>query len=734
MVNIVKFIGIITYTASVMLGFWACEEPKNLNSGLPVLTGTVSIDGYTQIGQMLTANTSGLGGDGTISYLWKRNGTDEIGSDNTYMVQTDDVGSTITVTVTCSGYSGSITSEPSDIITSYTPGLAFTPINNGTAFSVSKGTANASFVIIPAVFNELPVIEIADSGFSSYTNMTGIILPNGVTRIGNYAFFNCGNLESIVIPAGVTNIGNFAFQDCGSLDTIFYGGESSSNWASIAVGSSNTVLTGADRYYYSETNPDTIGFFWRFVNGVPVGLTHYSVTFNSNGGSAVTDQIIANGSKATRPGNPTRDGYIFDNWYSDSELTEVYNFSAIVTSSITLYAKWIDVYTVNFNSNGGSTVPAQDIVSGNTATRPLNPTRSGYVLDNWYSDSELTAVYNFSTPVTSGIMLYAKWLEACTVIFNSNGGSAVTDQIIGNGSTVTRPGNPTRNGYVLEGWYNDSGLTTVYNFSTSVTFNITLYAKWKVWNVNTDGIEMVQIPAGTLTWPDAKITLSTFKMGKYEVTQEFYRTIIGTNPSYFTYSPAAGEIQGKRPVDQVTWYDAIEFCNKLSEIEGLTPVYTITGRTPTVGYPITSATVTANWKADGYRLPTEAQWEYACRAGSTTRWYFGDDIYELANYAWYSAISGGKTHEVGKKLPNAFGLYDMYGNVREWCWDWYASLPITNQTDYSGAVSGSSRVMRGGDWDYDWANVYSDSSLRISYNPGSRRNWWGEFGFRVVLP
>jgi len=727
MVKTVKLMGIIAILAVIEVGFWGCED----GGGYPTLTGTVYIEGFTQVGQTLTANTSNLDGDGTISYLWKRNGTDEIGSDKTYTVKTEDIGSTITVTVTRSGYSDSITSESTAIITSYTPGLAFTLINNGTAYSVSKGTATASFVTIPTVFNGLPVIEISDSGFSSYSNMTSIIIPNGVTRLGNYAFFNCGNLESAVIPAGVTNIGNFAFQDCGSLTTVYYGGASSTNWASVAIGSSNTTLTNADRYYYSETNLGIAGFFWHFVNGVPVGFINYSVIFVSNGGSAVTAQVIEYGYTATYPDNPTRSGYVFHDWYSDIELTIEYDFYTSIVSNITLYAKWADPYnTVIFNSNGGSAVTAQVIEYGHTATRPNNPTRDGYIFDDWYSNIDLTTVYDFYyTPVTSNITLYAKWLVPYTVTFNSNGGSAVIDQFIGNGRTATRPDNPTRSGYVIENWYRDSGLTTLYNFSTPVTSNITLYAKWKVWNVSIDGIEMVQIPEGTLAWPTATITLSAFKMGKYEVTQAQYQAVMGNNPSSFRSSPATGEVQSKRPVEYVTWYDAVEFCNKLSETEELTPVYTITGRTPEVGYPITSATVTVNWEADGYRLPTEAQWEYACRAGSTTNWYFGNNESELGNYAWYSANSNSRTHEVGKKLPNAFGLYDMHGNVWEWCWDWYGDYPTTDQVDYKGAVSGSGRVVRGGCW-YDSAG-YTLSSLRYYNNPFVRNS---SFGFRVVRP
>ena len=242
-------------------------------------------------------------------------------------------------------------------------------------------------------------------------------------------------------------------------------------------------------------------------------------------------------------------------------------------------------------------------------------------------------------------------------------------------------------------------------------------------------IEMVQISAGTLAWPYATMTLSAFKMGKYEITQRQYQDIMGYNPSHFRSNPEVGENQDNRPVEYVTWYDAVEFCNKLSEREGLTPVYTITGRTPVLGYPIISATVTADWNASGYRLPTEAQWEYVCRAGTTTNWHFGNTESQLVNYALYNANSGSKTHEVGKKLPNAWGLYDMHGNVREWCWDWYGTLPTANQTNYTGAASGSSRLARGGSWSNSAENTQLGN--RSSYSPDYRNS---NIGFRVVRP
>ena len=225
---------------------------------------------------------------------------------------------------------------------------------------------------------------------------------------------------------------------------------------------------------------------------------------------------------------------------------------------------------------------------------------------------------------------------------------------------------------------------------------------------NSIGMKFKLLAAGTFTKGEGiaahQVTLTkAFELGVYEVTQEQYKKVMGKNPSHFKGGLFAMNAGSQNPVETVSYDDAVEFCRKLSALPA----------EKKSGYV--------------YRLPTEAEWEYACRAGTTTEYSFGDSASELGDYAWYDKNSGKTTHPVGEKKPNAWGLYDLHGNVYEWCQDWYRDHPSGSVIDPTGAASGSDRVLRGGCWD-----SLSDrcrSAFRFRSTPGRR---YYDLGFRVL--
>ncbi|MGN0514644.1 MAG: InlB B-repeat-containing protein [Lachnospiraceae bacterium] len=213
----------------------------------------------------------------------------------------------------------------------------------------------------------------------------------------------------------------------------------------------------------------------------------YTVTFETNGGSSIESQAVEEGNTVLKPADPTKEGYTFDGWYSDEALSTIYDFGTPVTEDITLYAKWDEVratiYTVTFETNGGNMIEPQTVEEGNTATKPEDPEKEGYTFEGWYEDEELINVYDFETPVTANITLYAKWDEVndtgiYTVSFETSGGSVISDQAVYAGDCVIQPQNPVKEGYVFAGWYSDQELTEEYDFTTPVEKDFTLYAAW----------------------------------------------------------------------------------------------------------------------------------------------------------------------------------------------------------------------------------------------------------------
>lgn len=203
--------------------------------------------------------------------------------------------------------------------------------------------------------------------------------------------------------------------------------------------------------------------------------------------------------------------------------------------------------------------------------------------------------------------------------------------------------------------------------------------------------------------PQTCVTLSRgYRMSRYEVTQAEFEAVMGFNPSVF-------EGLSRRPVENVTWFEAQAYCALLTKQQ------CETGRLP---------------KEFAYRLPTEAEWEYAARAGTTSRFSYGDDpgYTHLSDHAWYAGNSGLRPHPVGEKLPNPWGLHDLHGNVFEWCADWFGRLPGGWETDPGGPSDGTDRIIRGGYWDSTPAMCRS--AVRVHFPPHTRISY---LGFRVVL-
>ncbi|MFC1608035.1 SUMF1/EgtB/PvdO family nonheme iron enzyme [Candidatus Latescibacterota bacterium] len=305
----------------------------------------------------------------------------------------------------------------------------------------------------------------------------------------------------------------------------------------------------------------------------------------------------------------------------------------------------------------------------------------------------------------------------------------------GSGTTNPTPGNYTHNestvvaisaipneGYRFVTWTGEVANVNSDTTSVKLTSDMTVTANFEIIPDPITEITMVSIPAGSFQMGDIQgggdsherpvhaVTLSGYEMSATEITQRQYQYVVGTNPATEFYG--AGDTY---PVYDISWYDAVKFCNALSDAAGLARCYD-------------ESTWECDFSLNGYRLPTEAEWEYACRASTDTRYYTGNSESDLARAGWYKSNSDGKTHPVAQKTPNSWGLYDMHGNVWEWCNDKYGngSYSLSHTTNPTGPTFGSPMV-RGGSWSHDSSVCRSAWRNRYGLQVGN-----ADFGFRVA--
>jgi formylglycine-generating enzyme required for sulfatase activity len=543
--------------------------------------------------------------------------------------------------------------------------------------SVATGKNRIVEIVLPDAALSIPNGNWGTQPFLNFNNLI-LVSADNLLSIGSYAFSGCTSLESVSFPAA-QNIGAYVFSGCTGLTFVSFP-------AATSIG--NFAFRSCTNLTEASFPATTI------INGNPfigcANLTSFLLTGNGD------LDVIENGRALVR--NITGSMEIVS--YPSATGTIVMN----------------DIISIGDGAFAGCT----------NLTSIVIPNSIISIGDDAFLDTGLTTVFYGGADL-------AAW-TAITIDPNND--------IFTNATRYYYSATPPATANTHWRWVDEE---------LAVWLNIT----------SPTGIEMVWVPSGSFemggldvhTSPPHQVTLTRgFYMGRYQITQEQWVTVMGSsNPSSFTAAngrpPAAGETDEMRPVDHVNWYGAIVFCNRLSMLEGLTPAYRINGSTNPVDWGTVPTSNNATWNAveidpdsNGYRLPTEAQWEYVARGGNGSP---GNFIYSGSNdpeaVGWFyenshighsfPAHSGRGTRSVGLKAPNGLGIYDMSGNVWEWCWDWGGGYTDDAKTDPAGPTDGTVRVFRGG------------SCLDIAQNISSfSRNfigpyyWDAHIGFRVVRP
>lgn len=461
-------------------------------------------------------------------------------------------------------------------------------------------------------------------------------------------------------------------------------------------------------------------------------LTSFNVQFVTNGGTPITTYRAAEISISPVC---TKAGYDFAGWYFDSSLTVPAEFPLILTADTTLYAKWQRIYSINFVTNGGTSV--QTMQTSCIQSSPQS-TKTDASLEGWYTDEGCTSGNKVTFPytVSSDITLYAKWQAIqCTITYMPNGatsGTVPASVTVDKGSTYTistNSGNLAKTGYAFTKWNSKtdgSGQGYSAGSTITVTKNITLYVQWGL-----DYSEMITVPGGWFYFGDPssssrpKITLSSFQIAKYELTYELWQevSVWANNHGYNLTAASKGYAANDQyksfvPATNFSWNMACVWLNAYSEYKGFEPVYY---RGSAVWKDDTNTNSTFSWDQtkNGFRLPTECEWEFAAGGGDAETHdaytYAGSNT--IGNVAWYSSNSGGEAHTVGTKQANSLGIYDMSGNVREWCYDRDGSFgtgELTNPIHQTGNYL----IYRGGTVTED-KNYYTKIYYRTRDGQGS---------------
>ena len=301
------------------------------------------------------------------------------------------------------------------------------------------------------------VTFIGFSAFNSCTSLKSITLPSSLSTIQSYAFYNCGNLKTIRIPVSVTSIGNCAFDVCPSLMTVTYPGSKTQWDDNITKGSNNDVLENH------------------------LICAKLEATFTADGTTFAQPQTIDRGGKFTEPAAPSKENHTFAGWYNGDEK---FDFDADTTNApnvLELVAKWdINKYTVKFVSEHSDAPDSQNVPYNKTATNPGELTAEGYTFDGWYTDDNYSKKFDFTKPITSNTTVYAKWTaNDYEVSFITEHGKTPTSQNVKYNGTATNPGELTEDGYTFDGWYADEAHKTKFDFSTPITSDTKVYAKWE---------------------------------------------------------------------------------------------------------------------------------------------------------------------------------------------------------------------------------------------------------------